>query len=383
MSSKILGPEVGITDLIHHSIIERAEIEEGKVREGVAEKSPFRPSSAGECERALAYKGTEYLGKAYYEKPPIEPHVQLIFALGHAIEAMLIKVFESVEFFKIKYPQQVLSFFKINSGNERLDTLMEGSNDLCMVGTTDGWKGVIDVKSKATGIGTYKRTKWDELDDKLRKMNSVQVISNTSYWIEDPMKFIKEINDPFMAMNLWQLNLYCLSEFMQERGFDFCSLIYFSKDNSAIREIRFKPSKLLYELTEKRFQNAAKAAAKNNPSLAKQEFLLGSTKCAYCPYVKPCWGVNEDVALKESFKNLPKKDWPKNLLKEDPEMSNTLIEYHKSEEDMKVRKQLEQGIMEYMVENKLDKVQTTIDNERIVYELRRFKTTMSLKRSRL
>jgi hypothetical protein len=190
-NNKILGPEVGITDLIHFSIVEKAEKEELKIKTGGGDKSPFRPSSAGECERALTYKGMEFLGKAYYEKPNPEPHVQLIFSLGHAIEAMLIKIFENVEFFKLKYPQQVLSFFKINSGEPRLDTILEGSNDLCMVGTTDGWKGVIDIKSKATGIGTYKRTKWEEMDDKLRNMKSVTAISRTSYWIDNPEVFIK------------------------------------------------------------------------------------------------------------------------------------------------------------------------------------------------
>lgn len=381
--NKILGPTVGITDLIHYSIVEHAEKEEEKVQLGLAEKSPFRPSSAGECERALTYRGMEFLGKAYYEKPAPEPHVQLIFALGHAIEAMLIKTFEKVEFFKMQYPQQVLSFFKINSGEPRLDIILEGSNDLCMVGTTDGWKGVIDIKSKATGIGTYKRTKWEELDDKLRNMNSVKVISRTSYWVEAPEDFIKELNDPFMAMNVWQLNLYCMSDFMQERGFDFCSLIYFSKDNSAIREIRFKPSKKLYDRTEKRFQSAAKAAALGDPNKAKQEFLLGSSKCAYCPYVKPCWGVNEDVALKESFKNLPKKVWPVNLNKEAPDLALALETYHRLGNSMTLRKNYEQEIMEYMNEHNVDKVQVDVSGEKVVYEIRRGKTTMSLKRSRL
>ena len=111
MENKILGPSVGITDLINHAVVEQAEKEETKLKNGLAEKSPFRPSSAGECERALAYKGIEYLGKAYYDKKPPEAHVQLIFALGHAIEAMLIKVFEKVEYFNVKYTQQGLFFF--------------------------------------------------------------------------------------------------------------------------------------------------------------------------------------------------------------------------------------------------------------------------------
>lgn len=380
----IPGPVVGITDLINYAVVEQAEKEETKLKQGVAEKSPFRPSSAGECERALAYKGIEYLGKNYYEKKIPEANVQLIFALGHAIEAMLLKVFEKVEYFQVKYTQQVLSFFPLKSGDVKLDQLVEGSNDLCLVGTFDKWRGIVDVKSKATGIGTYKRTKWEELDDKLRKMKSVKEISPTSYWIESPEDFIKELNDPFMAMNVWQLNLYAMSEFMRERGFDFCSLLYFSKDNSFMREIRFKPSINLYHKVEARFQSAAKAAAQNNPMLAKQEFLLGSTKCAYCPYVKHCWGVDEQVALKESYKNNPKKVWPLDLDRNEAfyDMAYTVAEYFETDDMVHTRKELESEIMKFMLEQNVDKIQTIVAGIKVVYELRKGKTTMSLKRSK-
>ena len=383
-SNDIPGPSVGITDLINYSLVEAAEREELKIRQGLVEKSPFRPSSAGECERALAYKGIEYLGKNYYEKKTPEANVQLIFALGHAIEAMLLKVFEKIEYFQVKYTQQVLSFFLLKSGDIRLDQIVEGSNDLCMVGTFDNWRGIIDIKSKATGVGSYRRTKWEEMDDKLRKMKSVKEISPTSYWVESPEDFIKELNDPFMAMNIWQLNLYAMSEFMRERGFDFCSLLYFSKDNSFMREIRFKPSLNLYNKVEARFQSAAKAAAQNNPALAKQEFLLGSVKCAYCPYVRHCWGVDEHAALKESYKNNPKKVWPLDLDRNEEysEMATTVAEYFESDDMVHVRKELESHIMKFMLEQNVDKIQTVVAGIKVVYELRKGKTTMSLKRSK-
>lgn len=385
MENKILGPSVGITDLINHAVVEQAEKEELKLKNGLAEKSPFRPSSAGECERALAYKGMEYLGKAYYDKKVPDANVQLIFALGHSIEAMLLKVFEKIEYFNVKYTQQVLSFFPLKSGDVKLDQLVEGSNDLCMVGTFENWRGIVDIKSKATGIGSYKRTKWEELDDKLKKMKSVQVISSTSYWVESPEAFIKELNDPFMAMNVWQLNLYAMSEFMRDRGFDFCSLLYFSKDNSMLREIRFKPSINMYMKVEARFQTAAQAAAKGNPLEAKQEFLLGSIKCAYCPYVKPCWGIDEQAALKEAYKNNPKKVWPLDLDRDDrfSEVALTVNSYFGTNETLDLRKQLEESIIKFMLEQDVDKIQTKINGERVIYEIRKGKTIVSLKRSKL
>ena len=387
--NNLLGPDVGITDLIQHHMVEKAEAEELLVKGGRSTRQPFRPSSAGECERALAYKAQEYNGDAYYDKPAPEAHVQLIFALGHAIEAMLIKIFSEVEFFETKYLQQVLTFFSIAPSDdkgtaEQLSLLIEGSNDGCFVGRIGEFKGVFDIKSKATGVGTYKRTKWAEYDDKFNKMNSIKAISPTSYWIDDPEAFIKEVNDPHLAMNIWQLNLYCLSDFMKQRGFNFGSLIYLSKDNCAMRELRFRPSQSLYDKVQVRFQSAYDAAFVNKPHLAKQEFLLGSTKCAYCPYVKPCWGTSPEQALQESFKSLPKKTWPVNLDRTDATMANILKDYHKLADVEVSRDNRAKELMEYMTTNKIDKVQVSADDgEKIVYELKRYKTTMSLKRSRV
>lgn len=375
----LIGPDVSFVDMVHYTLVEHALKEEQALKDGKATKSPLRPSSAGECERALAYKGMEFTGQAYYPKPDPEAHVQLIFAMGHAVEAMLMKVFDQVEFFNVKYAQQLLSFFPIESGHKKIDQLLEGSNDGCFTATDgSGWKGVFDIKSKAVGVGTYRRTKWQEFDDQLRKMATVQVISETGYWIDDPEAFIKEVNDPHLAMNIWQLNLYCNSEFMKQRGFSFGSLIYFGKDTSAMRELRFRPSEKLAKLVELRFKSAANAIAKGDPSLAKQEFLLGSKKCAFCPYVKECWGVNENAAMSEMFKKekLGKSKWPTQL---EGELAEVLNRYHELGETDREYKRLGDEVMAYMVQNNLDKVQTSKDT---VYELKRYKTTMSLKRSK-
>jgi len=386
MSGKktILGPEeYGISDLINYSLVESAEKEEAAIKEGMSKRSAFRPSSAGECERALTYKAMEYTGKAYYEKKVPEANVQLIFKLGHAIEAMLLDAFDSVEFFDVKYKQQVLEFFKLETGDPKIDGIVEGSNDLCMVATNGEWKGIIDIKSKATGVGTYRRTKWQEMDDKLRDMSTVKTISTTAYYVDDPEAFIEELDDPFMAMNLWQLNLYALSDFMKNRGFNFASLLYFSKDTSQLREIRFKPSQSMYEKVQLRFERAAKAAAQSAPHKAKQEFILGSIKCAYCPYVTPCWGVDSEAAVKESYKNLPPKKWPINLDKVDAKMADKVRSYHELAKTTKNIKAAEQEIMKYMNEKNLDKVVVKDYNgEELVYEFKKLKTTVQLKRSK-
>ena len=382
MIKGLLGPEVSFVDMLHHSLVEKATKDEQKIKDGKSTKGPFRPSSAGSCERELSYKAMEHTGQAYYEKQAPEPHVQLIFAMGHAIEAMLIKCFEHVEFFETKYLQQVLTFFPIESGHKGIDWLLEGSNDGCFVAKVGDYKGVFDVKSKAVGVGSYQKTKWQEQDDKFYNMRTIQKISETGWWIEDPIAFIKELNDPFLAMNIWQLNLYCLSDFMKQRGFDFGSLIYFGKDDSRMREIRFKPSQKLYDLVEVRFQSAAKAAAQGKPHLAKQEFVLGSTKCAYCPYVKACWGVSDTTAKQEFYKTLPKKEWPENLDRNAPDIAEAVQMHHKLTQADAPKKRYENEIMQYMLEHNLDKVQTKVDNENIVYEIRKSKTTTSIKRSK-
>ena len=108
-------------------------------------------------------------------------------------------------------------------------------------------------------------------------------------------------------------------------------------------------------------------------------------KCAYCPYVRHCWGVDEHAALKEAYKNNPKKVWPLDLDRDDrfSEVALTVQEYFGTNETVEVRKQLEESIIKFMLEQDVDKIQTKVKDEKVIYEVRKGKTIISLKRSKL
>lgn len=379
---KILGPEVGYTDLLNYATTEKQLKFQQDQKEGKAVKRmPLRPSSAGACERELAFQLMEFTDKAFYDKEPMTPETVRLLSLGHTIENNFLWQFkDAAEFFQIKYTQQTLGFFTIESEDPRLSAFIEGSNDGCFVGVNHKWKCVFDIKSKKTKFSQSYKDSWEELDGKLENMESVQKFGDTAYWVEDLEAFLKELNDPFFAANFLQLNLYCNSSFMKERGFDHGSIIQYEKNASRIREVRFKPSEKLYEQVKDKFQSAAKAAEKGDPLLAKRTFNLGNIKCAFCDYKSVCWDKEMDVQ-KEYFKTLPKKYWPTDISKvKDTEAVALLNEYDNVYNAESNKKAVEEELAKYMYENKLYKVKLENGN---VYELKTYKKSMSVKKGKV
>lgn len=378
----LIGPEVSYIDLLDDKLHQKAEAQELalKNQDKSKLKHPLRPSSAGECERALTYRLMEYAGHAYYDKQVIEPRISRIFALGHSIEAMLLDLFEEVEYLSVAYKQQTLTFFNLSSQKDpSLNVLVEGSNDGCFIGKRGEFKCVFDVKSKATGIGKFKKTKWEEQDAIFDDMKSVQRFSDTGVWVEDLSTFLRELDDDMFAMNFWQLNLYLNSQFMKERGFDHGSIIQFSKDDSKMREIRFKPSAELAKQVGTRFQNVINAVADRNVNASRREFNLGSSKCAFCTYNKQCWGEDSD-ALKSYFKAAfpNKKQLPAKLDLSDS-LSKMIVEFALLEAKGKEQTRLKKEIIQECMKRGLDKVQVG----GLIYELKQLKTTIEFKRGKI
>lgn len=373
--NKLIGPPISYVDLLDDRLQHDAEKEKPKY--------PLRPSSAGECERALAYKMMLYTGNLDYKIPTIEPRVQRIFEMGHAVETMLMKLFARVEYFHVQYAQQTLTFFQIESSNKKIAKLIEGSNDGCFVGVSedDKFKCVFDVKSKATGIGGFRKTKWEEQDAKFDEMKTVERFSPTGVWVNDLPAFLKELDDDMFKMNFWQLNLYLNSEFMKQRGFDHGSIIQFSKDDSKMREIRFRPDAGLAKLTQERFQKAANAATNLTPEKAKKEFVLGSQKCAFCDFKGLCW--EGDDALKKYFNVAFKaKKWPVDL---EGHMAEELRTYHELLKADALTSKAKKNLVQYCIDNGFDKIQTNARNstEKIIYEVKKLKTTIDFRRSKV
>jgi hypothetical protein len=298
-STKLLGPPIGYTDLLDAHTMDKLEAEDNSDRK----YTPLRPSAAGKCGRELAYEFMEYRGKAKYPKGTKTPSEYRLLNLGHSVEWNLLRQFEEVELFKVKYKQQVVSFFKISP-----EEWIEGSVDAVMY--SPKWKAVIDVKSKKDKFSRFGETKWDEDSIRFANMNTVVKVTDSLFYVDNLKDFLTELNDAFFASNFYQLNMYANSQFLLERGVDHAAVIQYNKNDSRLREFRFKPSKEVYEQTETKFKGVAEAVdVHSDPERVPKDHVLGSIKCAFCPYSKKCWGEDTN-SRQEFFKKFPKKNWP-------------------------------------------------------------------------
>ena len=143
-----------------------------------------------------------------------------------------ISFLKQCDLFQVKYQQQTLGFFNIESGDAKIDQFIEGSNDLCIISKQHGWNAVVDVKSKGDKFSSSYKSKWAEDDAKYSSMKTVTVIGKSAYWVEDLEAFLEELNDPFFSANFLQLNLYANSSFMLERRIDHGVILQYSKNNS-------------------------------------------------------------------------------------------------------------------------------------------------------
>lgn len=305
--SKILGPDLGYTDILN--TLTEEHIKQQRESKADTSRTPLRPSASGKCSRELAFELMEYAGFARYDKELYGAETHRIFSLGHNIEHHIIREMQQQfkGLFELKYMQQSLSFAKLEAVNHpNLNQFLEGSTDLVLM--SEQHKCIVDVKSKKEKYSSYRNSDWDEYNDKLAKMKSVQKITDTCFYVDDLRSFLKEI-DAFFAMNFYQLNLYACNPFIVERGIDHASIIQYAKSTSRLREIRFKPDPVIYEETIQKFRDVLAAVDNQQPELAKKDHAFGSMKCAFCSFKKECW--SEGDALKAFFKNLPAKAWPK------------------------------------------------------------------------
>lgn len=371
---KIPGPEVGYTDLLDAEIRERItkQAEDNKF-------FPLRPSSAGACARKLAYDLMEYEGKAKYAKEEMEPNVYRLLNLGHSVEYSAIRNLELIPGINIRYKQQVVTLFKLDSRAANIPApLIEGSMDGVL--WSDEFKGVFDIKSAKDGFSVAYKTRWDETLDKFRKMSSLVQIGAEAWYADDLDALLKELNGDFLSDNLVQLNMYACSDFLVERGIDHAVIYKYGKNDSRHYEIRFKPSKKVFEAVQKKFNAIYQAVGENKPEKVERESFLGSARCGFCPYQQECWQTN---ALKEFFKTTP-KEWPTDIGRTKSKELPSMFERLESlEASSKEREALEADILKEMQEKKIKKIK--LDNGR-VYQIHYLKSPVphfELRRSKV
>lgn len=368
MSKEILGPKVSLPAILDLYTKQISEKDSGK------KFFPLRPSSAGKCERRLAYELSNFRGVRNDPPEVFEPNVKRLLDLGHQVESHLLYHFknafkEADSGIEIRYQQQVLTFFRLPETNE----LIEGSLDAVFI--SPKFKCVIDVKSSKDGWSSYYKSKWAEKIEEFRKDPNVTEIDEHSFYIDNIDKYLEGCNDDSFRSNMLQLNMYYNSEcnFLKTRGVEFCSLIYYSKNSSEVREVRFRPSATQYEYVKQKFLKVAHEVDVNKSvEGTKKEAVLGSFTCAFCPFSKQCWG--EDVeASKEYFATWPKKTWPKDV-ERIPE-HDKLVALHEQYKDAqtaeKTKQKLEEEIIKLLDINKIRKVKFDSDN---IYEVKHLKT---------
>jgi hypothetical protein len=374
----LLGPAVGYIDIADHYTNDLAKEDQ----EFFTKYSPLRPSSAGVCERSLAYSYAQYKGLAKFESDPKNPETMRLLDLGHAVEGHylrhLTRAFEKMPSpLKLKYKQQVLSFFRLPDGH-----LIEGSLDSCFI--NEKFKVIIDVKSKKDKFSQFYKTSWEDMDAKFIKMKSVQQITDKAFWVEDLVAFLEELNDAFFAANFYQLNMYFFDEgnFIRERGIDHAAILQYNKNDSRHREIRFKPSEEAYGYVKEKFMRVSQVLndaldQENTLEVAmertKKEHTLGSASCAFCPYSKQCWPESELGAMKEHFSTYPKKRWPKdaNRLKVYDEMQEVFDKYKAAVSIESERQKWEQKLIQLLDNEKVSKVKFSNDE---IYEVKALKS---------
>lgn len=277
----MIGPKNSYVDILYHVVKQEEQVDWSK-------KMPLRPSSAGECEKVLAYRTRHYLGLEEY--PQIwetkEPKTQMLLDLGNYIERQCISWFRKAsDYFTSKYKQQTVELFRLHAeiNGEPRSFIIEGSCD--DVYWSDKYKALVDYKSKGVKYSSHRTSTWEEDGDKLARIATQ--FSPNGYYVEDLQGFLQSLNDPYFEANFLQLNTYANTDFFKQRGVDHACVIQYNKNTSALREIRFKPCAEVFESVRVKFQNALDAAVKD-PSEANRTFALGSVKCAFCPLASSC-----------------------------------------------------------------------------------------------
>ncbi len=351
----LLGPDVGITDLLDYEITEKLKAEQEERKGGKIKYHPLRPSSAGHCSRKLALELMEYRGKAFYGKPLLEPSVYRLFELGHSVEFAALRSFQLVKIFEQKYKQQSMSIFELERGAPGLEKeIMEGSCDFVLF--SKKWRCIGDVKSKKDGFSSYVRTKWDEELEKFSGFKSLTKISSTAFYATNLSNLIAELGDDWLVDNLLQLNLYAMSPFMREREIDFAFLYRYNKNDSRHMELRFRPSGEVFDLVEAKFNRINKAVDTDQLPEAC-EFPIGSIRHAYCDcHLMLPYAATDPV--RAFYQTCGSKVWPKDAkdLRRASELKSLYKGFKGCENYLKKREKAEAKIIEICTEEKISKV---------------------------
>lgn len=356
----IPGPPCGYTDLIDYAL---------DSQEDYPQAFPLRPSAAGDCGRKLAYDLMVYRGYLEAEQEDMAPNVRRLLNLGHSVEWHSIQNFNLLPKLnpdiKVKYKQATTTLFKLDPINGKEQELIEGSLDLAVFISNEG--GIGDVKSTKDKFDVAFKTHWDAFINKMINMSSTKRISDTAVYVEDLQAFLKELQDPFFAKNFIQLNLYCCSQFAQERRITHGFIYRYCKNDSRHFEVRFKPDPVLLQDFQTKCNKINQAVDKKKPEFIKKDYNLGSIVCGFCRHKKHCWPGKD--AQKEYFKTFPKRKWPVDI--KSKKLKDLFKRYEQGLAETQLATLLEADIIKEMNSAKIQKIRLSNGN---IYELKILKS---------
>lgn len=332
---------------------------------------PLRPSAAGECSRKLTYDLMAYNGDIPKKSEDRKPHIMRLLSLGHHVETHALEFLKKIPGYKVQFQQQVVDVLHLASGRT-----ISGAVDAVM--WSEEHKALLDVKSVGDRFDAAFNSKWDMMMRQYDNMATMERFDACAWYVEDPVAFLAEIGEDPLVKNMVQINLYACAEFFQKRGIDHAVIYRYCKNNSKHMEIRFKLSPALVEQTKRKFDKVEMAAAAKNPELARKDYALGSTACAYCPYQKDCW---PGASKKEIYAGAPKKYWAAKIheLEKGEELAKLFEEFERVDSCAAAAKKLAQDIIVELEAHGCSKVKLENGN---VYETKQLAKEMVLRKGK-
>ena len=363
-----------IADLLDLGIEEEIEKEDAERLKGKVTRFPLSPSKFGGCARELAIELAEFTGLAFYPKEKLDAKAKRRFARGYDIEYSLMKQLKKYIPIPQGFGQQYLEMASTPDGRYviggSLDTLFMSEDHM-----------IVDIKSKADFWSSSYSGQFEETFASIAEMPGVRSFGGNprALFIENIDDFYTRFpKDDFISRYFLQLNAYGACDWAQSFrsnmfpgvvGIKAVELFFENKNNHTMAEIRWAPSRPLYEFAIKRMQDIYQYVVldKKDPTRYPADFTLGSLACRLCSRKANCWGDSRHPY------NGPKKKWPKDAdrLTNAGEVENLYEQYKEALTAKTEHDNLESMLITAMVNSGETKIRF---KDGKVYELKHLKT---------
>lgn len=293
---RVPGPPP-LSDLLDLGIEEEIEKEDKERLQGKATRFPLSPSKFGGCARELAIELAEFTGLGFYAKESLDAKAKRRFTRGYDIEFSLMRQLKKYIPIPQGFGQQYLEMAHTPDGRYviggSLDTLFMSEEHM-----------IVDIKSKADFWSAAYAGQFEETFEKIANMPGVRTFGGNprALFIEDIEAFYAAYpKDDFISRYFLQLNAYGACDwacnfrsnmFPGVTGIQAVELFFENKNNHSMAEIRWVPSRKLYEFAIQRMQDIYQYVVidKKDPTKYKADFTLGSLACRLCSRKANCWG---------------------------------------------------------------------------------------------